>query len=128
METSIFLAKLLGPMMLIMGTFVVLNPDRIRRIGREFLESEAMLFLSGVLTLPVGLSIVITHNVWAADWRVIITLIGWIAVLAGIARIMLPSLIQKLGEAMLENSYITSVPGIFMGALGAYLAWHAYLV
>ena len=69
MSTSIFLAQLMGPLMLLMGAFVVLNPERIRRIGREFLESEALLLLSGILTLPVGLAIVLNHNVWSADWR-----------------------------------------------------------
>jgi len=34
METSILLAKLLGPMMPVMGLFVALRPERMRRIGR----------------------------------------------------------------------------------------------
>lgn len=128
MSTSIFLAQLMGPLMLLMGAFAVLNPERIRRIGREFLESEALLLLSGILTLPVGLAIVLNHNVWSADWRVLITVIGWIAVFAGITRITLPSLIQKVGETMLGSSYITGIPGGVMALIGAFLSWHGYIV
>jgi len=128
LDTSIFLAKLVGPMMLVMGLFVVFNPERIRRVGREFLDSEALIFMSGVITLPVGLAIVVTHNVWEANWRVLITLIGWIAVLAGIARLALPDAMKTLGEAMLEKTFMTTVPGALMAIIGVYLSYHGYLV
>ncbi len=127
METSILLAKLVGPMFLVMGLFVASNPARMRRIGREFLDSEALIFLSGVITLPVGLAIVATHNIWAADWRVILTLIGWIAILAGLARIALPDAMKKVGEAMLEKSWTTTAPALLMAALGGFLSWQGYL-
>ncbi|MHA1547965.1 MAG: hypothetical protein ACTSU0_04170 [Alphaproteobacteria bacterium] len=127
MDTSIFLAKLMGPVLLVMGLFVVLRPASINRIGREFLDSEALLFMSGILTLPAGLAIVITHNVWAADWRVLITVFGWIAILAGIARIVLPDMMRTVGKSMTENTLLIAVPGVLMALLGAYLAYQGYL-
>ena len=127
MGTSILLAKLIGPVLLVMGLFVLFNPGRIRRIGREFLESEALIFLSGVITLPVGLAIVVTHNVWAADWRVLITLMGWIAVAAGLARIALPDRMKTLGGRMLEATYLTAVPAALMVLIGGYLAYRGFL-
>lgn len=127
METSIFLANLVGPMMLVLGLFVTLNPARIRRIGREFLDSEALIFISGVITLPAGLAIVIAHNVWAADWRALITLIGWIAVFAGIARLALPAAMKSFGEAMLDKPLMIAAPGALMAVIGGYLSWQGYL-
>jgi hypothetical protein len=126
METSIFLAKLIGPMMLVMGIFVVFNPQRIQAIGREFLDSDALIFLSGVITLPVGIAIVITHNIWEADWRTVITFFGWVAVFAGIARMILPDPIKQLGETMLENKFMITPPGALMMILGAFLSYHGY--
>jgi len=128
MDTSILLAKLVGPMMLVMGLFVVFRPEQIRRVGREILDSDALIFLSGVITLPVGLAIVATHNVWEANWRALITLIGWIAIFAGIARLTLPDIMKKLGAVMLEKAYMTAVPGALMALIGAYLSYHGYLV
>ena len=127
METSILLAKLVGPVMLVMGLFVTLNPARMRRIGREFLDSEALIFISGIITLPVGPAIVVTHNVWAADWRALITLIGWIAVLAGLARIALPAAMKSFGEVMLEKPAMIAAPGALMAIIGGYLSWQGYL-
>jgi uncharacterized protein YjeT (DUF2065 family) len=127
METSILLAKLVGPVMLVLGLFVTLNPARMRRIGREFLDSDALIFISGIITLPVGLAIVVTHNIWAADWRALITLIGWIAILAGIARLALPAAMKRVGEAMLEKPAIIAAPGALMAIIGGYLSWQGYL-
>ncbi len=111
MEASIFLAKLIGPILLLMGLFVVAQRDRMRRIGREFLDSEALIFISGVITLPAGLAIVITHNVWKPNWRVLITLFGWIVVFAGIGRLALPYIIKTVGNSMIETPAFTVVPG-----------------
>ena len=91
MQTSIFIARLIGRVLAIMGLVVLVNPERVRQMGREFLEGEALIFLSGVITLPLGLAIVNTHNVWEVGWPVIITIFGWLAVFAGIARLGPPA-------------------------------------
>ncbi len=127
MQTSIFLAKLMGPMLFVMGLFVVLRRERMRRVVREFLDSEALIFLSGVITLPVGIAIVISHNVWEANWRVLITLFGWIFILAGIARLAFPDLMKMVGNTMLEKGYFTTLPGAVMAVLGAFLSYQGYL-
>ena len=114
-------------MLLLMGLFVVVQRDRMRRIVREFLDSEALIFISGVITLPAGLAIVITHNVWEPNWRVLITLFGWIAVFAGIGRLALPEMMKSVGNSMIENPAFTIVPGALMAVLGAFLSYHGYL-
>ena len=127
METSVFLAELIGPVFLVIGLAILINPQRTRRMGREFVESDALIFLSGVITLPVGLAIVVVHNVWIMGWPVIITIIGWLAVLAGIARIMASGEIRSIGRAMIDRTAFFAVPGAIIAALGAYLTYQGYL-
>lgn len=127
MQTSIFLAKLIGPVALLMGLVVLLNPTRIRTMAREILQGEAFIFLSGIITLPIGLALVNTHNVWTSDWRVLITLFGWGAVAAGVARLAFGGQLKTVGAAMVDNKAALAVPGIFMSLLGAWLSYVAYL-
>src|SRR5215469_3224475 len=77
MQTSIFLAKLLGPILALAGLAMLINRKELGALAQEFLRSRALFFLLGLVDFAVGLAIVLTHNVWAADWRVIITVLGW---------------------------------------------------
>lgn len=127
MQTSIFLAQLVGPVLAMMGLFVVMHPTRVEAMGREVLESPTLLFLTGLLALVPGLAVVLTHNVWKADWRAIVTVLGWIMIVAGSARIFLPGLMLKLGDNMLRQRALINVPGVLMLVLGGYLIWIGYM-
>ena len=127
METSIFLAKLIGPVFLVMGVAVMINPQRIRRMGGEFINSEALIFLSGVITLPVGLAIVNLHNVWVAGWPVLITIFGWLAIVAGVLRVIASAEIKSIGRAMLDKTSYFAFFGAGLAVLGAFLSYLGYL-
>ena len=73
MQSSIFLAQLLGPCFLVMGVGLMLNADGYRAMAREFLKSRPLIYLAGLLAIAPGLAVVLVHNVWTADWRVIIS-------------------------------------------------------
>ena len=98
MQTSIYLAQLVGPVLALMGLFVAIHPKRVEAMGREVLDSPTLLLMAGLLALVPGLAIVLTHNTWAADWRGLITVLGWIMLIAGASRILLPGLMQRMGR------------------------------
>ena len=127
MQSSIFIAKLIGPVLLLTGLVVLLQPTRVRTMAREFLQGEAFIFLSGLITLPIGLALVNTHNVWTADWRIVITVFGWLALLAGIARIGFGGQIKTVGAAMVDSKVGLAIPGVLTALFGAWLSWVAYL-
>ena len=90
MQTSVFLARLIGPLFLAVGIGLITNAAIYRKMAGEFLASTALVYLSGLLTMTAGLAIVLNHNVWAADWRVLITILGWLGVIGGAVRIVVP--------------------------------------
>jgi hypothetical protein len=57
-----------------------------------------------------GLALVLTHNVWALDWRLIITLIGWATIIRALVTIFQPQQIVAIGSKILER------PRFFIGA------------
>lgn len=127
MDSTMYLAKLIGPVMLTLGLFVVFNPTRVSRMGREVLASDALLLIAGVITLPAGLAIVLSHNIWVAGWPVLITVMGWIMIVAGLARILLPGLMQSIGAVMLEKPIVTTIPGLLMASIGAFFCYQGYI-
>src|ERR1700737_886045 len=102
MSTSVFIARLIGPVMLVIGLAVLANQSAFRDMAEEFLASRALIFLSGLLIMPVGLAIVLTHNIWAADGRVMITLFGWLNALGGAAPVFAPHYVIQTGRALLK--------------------------
>ena len=127
MPTSIHIARLLGPVLLVVGLVALTRPEHVRRLAREFLEGEALLFLSGLLTLVAGLAVVATHNRWQAGWPLVITLFGWLMLLAGIARLAIPDTLKSLGRDLIDRAAFLRIPGAILALLGAGLTWFGWL-
>ncbi len=127
MQTSILIARILGPVLAVAGLAGLMNPKAVQEMAREFLASRALIFIAGVLALVAGLAIVNAHNVWTAGWPVIITIFGWLAVLGGVLRMAFPALTKSIGEAMLGHQALLRAAGAAQLALGAYLMFVGYL-
>ena len=54
METSIFLARLLGPTMLVIGLGLLVNRATYRALSLEILDSPALIYLAGLIAFVVG--------------------------------------------------------------------------
>jgi hypothetical protein len=50
-----------------------------------------VVYLSGVLLFVAGLAVVRSHNVWAPNWTVLITLCGWCFLALGLVRMFAAS-------------------------------------
>ncbi len=128
MQRSIFLAKLIGPLLAAIGLGLIVDSDTFRLMAGEFLKSYALIYIAGLLALTAGLAIVNTHNEWTGDWRVVITILGWLCVIGGIVRIVFPRAVETLGASMIattSNSWIIGEGVVFL-ALGAWLSFMGY--
>jgi uncharacterized membrane protein len=126
MPTSIFIAKLVGPVYIIAGLALLYRGQAFRAVVQEFIQSQALMYVAGVLGLLGGLSLVVVHSVWTFDWRIIITLMGWIMIFRALVSIFEPRHIVTIGSKFLAHS------GIFLGAavlsliIGVILSYFGY--
>jgi hypothetical protein len=127
MSTSLFLARLIGPVMLVVGLAVFANPRGFREMSEEFLASRALMFLAGLIIMPAGLAIVLTHNIWTADWRVLITVFGWLCAIGGALRLFGPLFVLKAGHALLQRPYFTPIAAAIWVVLGLLFCFFGYL-
>ena len=124
MATSIFLAKLIGPLAFALGLGVLLNRDAVRAVLDEFARNPAILFLAGMISFPAGLAVVLTHNVWVADWPLIITVFGWLTAITGALRLVAPTQAIKFGRGGYGNSVLFG--GLLWLLVGAALIFFGY--
>ena len=123
MELSVFLAKVLGLYLVIVAPAALLNRKHFPRLIKEFSDSLAIVVLSGLVALVLGLLLVVSHNVWTADWRVIITLLGWLTLIKGIVRFAFPDKVARLWTAA-SRWWATVLVAFFI--LGVYLTYKGF--
>jgi len=119
MTPSTFIARILGPSLVIIGIGLLLEGDVFRAMAGEFLRSPGLIYLSGILTLVAGLAILNLHHLWVRDWRVLVTIFGWLALLGGIVRILAPFSVQRLGESVIAHRHWPMAGAVVVLALGA---------
>jgi len=90
MDNSIFLAKFWGWYLIIFFLILSFNPKRIKQIFTD-LNDEKFLILTAFIAIIVGLINILFHNVWELNWKIIVTLIGWVSLFIGLALFIFPN-------------------------------------
>ncbi len=126
MATSILIAKLIGPIVLVAAIAMIADVKGMQEMARGFLKDRALIFITGVMAMLGGLAIVNSHNNWIADWPVIITLFGWAMFIGGAIRMALPSVVRSIGGAMMDNQSLLRVAGVVWLLIGAFLTFKGY--
>ena len=107
MTSSTYIARLMGPVLLVIGigmaVGLMLQGEGYSSLLREFIGSRSLIFITGILALVAGLAIVNTHNLWVRDWRFLVTVLGWLLVIRGITLLVFPSIVQTLGDRVLAS-------------------------
>lgn len=90
MDNSIFLAKFWGWYLIIFFLILSFNPKRIKQIFTD-LNDEKFLILTAFIAIIGGLVNILFHNVWELNWKIIVTLIGWVSLFIGLALFIFPN-------------------------------------
>jgi hypothetical protein len=123
MDVSLFLAKFWGWYLLMFFFILSYNPRRIKQIFED-LRDQKFAILAAFLAVIIGLLNILFHNIWEADWRFIITALGWLALLLGLSLFTFPNLFIKAMAVL--NVKLVQVVYILLFLVGLYLLNVAY--
>ncbi len=126
MTNAELIAGLAGPIMMAVATALLINRQTIAAVLKDASNGPGVVFFAGILTLLAGLAIVRTHNVWAAEWTVLITVIGWLAVIAGVLRIIWPDRVAGLSSRFMSSENAITAWALVALLLGAFLTAKGY--
>lgn len=121
------IAALLGPVYLVSGLFILANIVALPQMVAAIVADPMLVVLSGYLTFVPGLAMLRFHRAWRADWRVLVTLSGWLFTAVGAARIVFAyRLAPVVGAAVAPAlGWVPVLAPLFI-AIGAVLAWHGW--
>jgi hypothetical protein len=96
MEISFYLARFWGSLFIILG----LGTVAVKFLGRviKYTEDKTITVSTGYITFLLGLITVTLHNIWVADWRLAITILGWTTLLKGIEKVVFPGRVNKIAQ------------------------------
>ncbi len=126
MQPPVFIARLIGPTFIVIGVGVLLNGSFYDTMIAEAVRSPTLIYFAGLFALVPGLAILNVYRAWTADWRVIITILGWLMVIGGVMRIVLPQLIATLATDIYSGTAVLSIFAVIVLVVGGYLSFEGY--
>lgn len=124
MELSILVAKIISVIYLSVGLGAIFSTDHYRKIVDDMFDNTALTYFMGFTAVVVGFLLVHYHNIWVKDWTVLITIIGWLALIKGIVIILFPNFVHRYSKPIFVGTgfrifpYMAILIGLFFGYFG----------
>jgi hypothetical protein len=122
----ILIARLIGPLFAVLGLGMLLNATFYAAAVGQGAHSPVLIAIAGMATLVAGLAILNAYRAWTADWRVLVTVIGWLFIIAGLIRLILPTLAETLVPAVYSGPAALMVAGVVVLIVGGILSFEGY--
>jgi hypothetical protein len=125
MHLSKLIAKIASVIYLSASVGAFFGADHYRKIADDLFSNAGLTYLAGFITVIIGLLIVTYHNRWTKNWTVLITILGWLALLKGIFLITFPQFVQSLFQRMFTDfgSRVFPYASLCLGLLFGYFGF-----
>lgn len=131
MPIGFLYAQILGITFITAGLTLLLEKKLMREVLKGLISNRTLIYVLGVIDLILGLVIVLTHNIWQGPTLlVVVTIMGWLLLIKGILRMMLPTSFIKRVYTKYYKDAPLMLSAIIILALGIYMAYagfHPYL-
>ena len=121
-----FLSKLVGLYVVVIAIAVLVNKPMMVATVTGLFKDPAVVVLSGVIALGIGLAIVLGHNVWSSAPAIIVTIIGWLSLLKGLALLLVPANVQAAYALGVNYNQYFSVYAVVTLVVGLYLTYAGF--
>jgi hypothetical protein len=118
MDISVYLARFWGSLFIILG---------VSSVGAKFLgkvikytEDRIITVSTGYITFLLGLATVVAHNLWVPDFRVAVTILGWVTLFKGMEKIAFPDRIKTKARLFKGGQIFW---GLIIFLIGSFYFW-----
>ncbi|MDH5596637.1 MAG: hypothetical protein OEY44_00915 [Candidatus Peregrinibacteria bacterium] len=127
MDLSVFTAQVLAAVYLAIGLGMLLDKAHYKKLFDAALKDTGVMYLGGVMALVTGLALVNFHNEWVKSWEVLVTIMGWLALIKGVLLLALPGKFLGMTKSWV-NSKNLGTYSVIVIALGLVFGYYGFLV
>ncbi len=124
-EISIFMARVVALIYIPLSIGMMTGQLNSKEMIESYKKSAGFTLWVGIFAVIAGTSLVSYHNIWVKGWPVLVTLLGWIAVVEGVIFIAFPKTMLSLANRMAKNERIWSLFALAFGLVFGYFGFLA---
>ena len=128
MDVSIFLAKAFSIYLILISLAIIFQRKFFQDAIKELLTHEPAMLLAAILALILGILLVISHNLFVADWRIVITILAWLTLIKGFVGLFFPMQSSSWRIKIIEKPHTLYITAIVCLFLGLFLGYHGFLL
>jgi len=128
MTLSLYLGQLLSIVLVVIGLALILNTNHYITTYKAWMKNEALMLFTAMVILVTGVALALAHNIWVLSWEVLITIIGYGAIVKGAFILFLPKAFEKLVDELMKTNWLLKLGGAIWVIGGLYLGYYAWLV
>jgi len=126
MENAVKIAEIAGPVYLLIGLSVLLYAKVWQKLMGKWQKDHLSLFPLMFLYPVLGLIVIRMYNVWEWNVWLLITLMGWILLVKGVAYFLLPGSVLKKMMELKNHLAFLYLGGLVAVAIGVALSYYTY--
>jgi len=121
------IAALTGLYMLAGGVGMLTDREVWSRVIRDIAASPALGYMAGILAFAIGAAIVAVHNRWVTPLEIVVSVIGWAALIEGVLMLALRRPFIGLFARLAPSASAGRIIAGLVAVAGAVLVYAALL-
>ena len=124
---TLLVEKVVALMYLILAISMVVRTrdwvNFVEQFRNDYNKSKSLI----LFTLPFGILVILTHNIWVWNPRVIVTIFGWAAAIKSTLLLIAPEFLMKLFPKKGKLEMVYKIEGLIIAVLCGWVVWNAFL-
>lgn len=126
METSIYIAQFLGPILTLIWIRLLFSKDFFQE-AKSWMNEWLSLFFISILWVIWWILIVTNHNIWIYSWEVIITFIWWAMLIKSSMLIAFPKIFKYIMDKITYPNWLMKIFWLLYIIFWRYMIYEAFI-
>ena len=118
-----YIAQIFGPILILTGIYAIFLRHECEKTCDDFHESVALMWMESFVSFVIGLGVVNIYSDWSANWKIFVTLFGWLCIIRGFLCLFFPHHFCQWHKNHYANMIIVGILRLVFGVVFMFLGY-----